>query len=176
MRAGVTAPPRAVEESVPPSAPPEETRDLRAAVRQALGSATRPRERAERALQMLLENVGISSGFLFLWRQDELTLAAPLQGDEPPEGLQSEATRLAAGSRLSQRSSGQWMSTRGESFRLLALRSVVNAESLVVAVLAFPLRDDVFSPPSGLLLRAVSDGLLAAGDAQPSFAPDPVPR
>jgi len=183
MRAGADTPDRSLTDTSSPPGPAEDTRDLRVAVRVALATATRPRERAERALQILLENVGLSVGFLFLWKQDEMTLAAPLHGEEPPDGLQAEATNLALESRTLHDAGGQppkrrrqWTRGRGESFQLLTLSAIVNSEPLVVAVLAFPLRGAVFSPPSSLLLRAVSDALLAAGDAQPTFAPDPLPR
>ncbi len=183
MRAGATSPPRGSVDTPPPPGPVEETRDLRATVRHALSTATRPRERAELALQILLENVGTKSGYLFLWRQDAMVLAAPLHGEEPPDGLDVEATRIAQGPRPAARresspphSHTHWTSPRGVPFRLLPLNTIVDGERQPVAVLALPTRDTVFSPPSNLLLRAVSESLLAAGDVQPSFAADRVPR
>lgn len=178
IRSGAASSQPGPVDSTPPSETNERTRDLRVVVREELAKATRPPERAQAALQIVLENMGVKSGYFFVSRHDGVILAAPLHGEEPPDGLDEAAAQLARSDPndvAAHHSRDLWVSARGVAFRLVALDAVVGGEKRVVAVLAMPTRDAVLNPASSLLLRAVSEALVAAGDAEPFFAADPVP-
>jgi tetratricopeptide (TPR) repeat protein len=55
--------------------------------------------RAEQALRILLDSVGASEGFLYLWMDGEATLVAPSAGAEPPAGVSEAVARRLAASR-----------------------------------------------------------------------------
>ncbi len=52
-------------------------------------------ERATRALELVIEQTRGASGYLYLRRGDQVVLAAPAWGDEPPAAIAREVARLA---------------------------------------------------------------------------------
>lgn len=68
--------------------------DARAWVSSVLSGCRGNAERAAKALQLVISEARGASGYLFLRRGGELSLAAPTFGDEPPTALRRELSRL----------------------------------------------------------------------------------
>jgi serine/threonine protein kinase len=86
--------------SVPPPSFGARWQDEHESVRSVLSVCGGPRERAEKALQMLLDFTGGQAGYLFWRSASGLQLLAPTHGDEPGPELQAQVlARLSSGLR-----------------------------------------------------------------------------
>jgi hypothetical protein len=125
-------------------------------------------ERAERALELLVDETFADSGFLFLQGADGLVLAAPGYGPEPPDAIVERAER-AASSAADERT---LVEEEGELTVLLTLGETSASQPVVgVALLlggTLPLRR-----PSLEVIQRIASALYEAGDAtsMPSIGP-----
>jgi tetratricopeptide (TPR) repeat protein/tRNA A-37 threonylcarbamoyl transferase component Bud32 len=161
-------------DSVPDPVTRVSTQRTAQGIDQLLADCEGPQERARRALHVLLDRSAGTSGHLYLWRREKLTLVASIEASEPQDelesGLQKQIrdypARLASASNPATASAGvievgkQGAEPR-ERFATLILASDRDGGTRVVAAAALSLGSEPLRPLSANQLAAVARNLLA---------------
>jgi hypothetical protein len=154
--------------SIPPGAS-SPTRAFGVSACSTLKACLSPAERADRALQILLQQTGGHTGFLFAFERDHLRLLSPLSGAAPPPELETEllaaiATFTADDTTAKTRPTGGSAAEPSPSpqagpYQLIVLGAGDGASALVVGAAAIAC---IGKPraPHPTLVRAIAEALL----------------
>jgi len=142
--------------------------------------------RARGALEFLRAYTGATTGFIYLYAQDELSLAASSSGHSPPVGLVQEATRLWSSELDSHddaeatldlqeiealrrgSASPYWRAEDGTNFYRFLLHTHTYSRWAPLGVVALQLSPNQPLPPVGRRhIDAICSALLKLGDAVP---------
>ncbi len=128
-------------------------------------------ERAAKALALLVDASSAERGYLYLFRDKGLDLAAPAYGDEPPEPvstlLQRVADAAASGEEVTI-SQVEWRSSSAgnkREWRPVVLEMDDGGERAVVGIVALVADQEPIQVPDPALVEQVARQLRDAGDA-----------
>ena len=161
------------------------TRAARAVLSQCAG----PDQRAERALELLLEATGASDGFLYITTNDAgVRLAAPQHGDPPPPDVEEELTRVIADiaeddpetalldlmvNSDEEEDDDSALSDTG--YRSVLLQTRVDGDVIVVGAAALNCANNPYGSFNYDFLDTIARGLYDSGDAVTVFEDDESP-
>lgn len=130
-----------------------------------------PRERATRALTLLLQHSDSDEGFLYLHKGDGLSLAAAIPGGEPDEETERAVRdwlRLAFDAEQSTQTASRSQPRTVESclpFEILGIIVSFDGKAVLAGVAALKGARGRAKPAPSVIVAAVGEGLLRAGDA-----------
>ncbi len=133
-------------------------------------------QRAQFALDLLLNHVHARSGFLFAVQDGELSLVAPQHGDEPATELiervkgdlgrdDEQATVVVDSNKRASLPPPVPIASNTETYRTFPLTLPGKDELRVVGVLAVSVGERALQPPQQAFLQAIARSLFEAGDA-----------
>jgi predicted Zn-dependent protease len=144
---------------------------LGADVRTELEICRGPIERATRALKLLLQHSDSDEGFLYLHKGDELSLAAAIPDGEPDDETERavrEWLRLAFNTEQSTQTASRSQPRTvecGLPFEILGIIVGFDGDAVLAGVAALKRARGKAKPVPSVIVAAVGEGLLRAGDA-----------
>jgi hypothetical protein len=152
----------------PPAGGRTVSRSIDRAIGAALGACRDPRDRAQRALQALLEHTGGHAGYLFALENERLRLLAP-EGEPAPAEVEQQVLAALASFTLEETARTAPTDTSETSaaatpqsgaYRVLVLSTDRGISEHVVGVAAIARNGKPQHAPHPRLLRAIADALL----------------
>lgn len=126
-------------------------------------------ERAELALRVVVDAAAASAGFLYLFREGELQLAAATAGELPSPGLEDDLAEWLAHlqneTTATITSAARSTRTQSSPFHIVELFAGKPSELVMVGIAALKGAADRVRPVPQDLLQALGDSLFEAGDA-----------
>ncbi len=168
------------------SAPPGHDQVARAAaeetetLRSVLGQCAGPKERAERALDLIIAHAHGTGGYLYFYQseQDRISLVAPVHGDEVPAGVEraiidaihavrdadTQATAVVSESMVGDSPARSRVELDGVIYRIFPLTVTQRQEVSVLGAIAVVEGAEPVVSPRAPVLEAIARSLFDAGD------------